>query len=387
MPLTDVLNQPWAILPAKLLEIQGIYAAHLRGEVIDVEAIEARIGRPLQNQQQGYTVQNGIAVLPVFGVIAKRMNLLMEISGGTSTQLAQRDFQAAVSDSEVREIVLLIDSPGGEVSGIEQFANAISAARGVKPVTALIDGIGASAAYWLASAASRVYVADQTTVVGSIGVVAQHMDSSQRDAKEGVKVTEITAGKYKRIASDRAPLSEEGRQTIQDQVDAIYSVFVDAVAKNRGVSADTVLKNMADGRMFIGKQAIQAGLVDGIATMDQLIADKSKRLGSTPSVTAKVTAPATPQLAPKPQIPVTQPKPEPGYDPELIREAQALVAECGTYGIPINVTDAIDHLRVSKQGASMNSQQIARGAQIEQARLRRRGIFVTAGEAVRRVSR
>jgi len=152
--------------------------------VIDVEAIEARIGRPLQNQQQGYTVQNGIAVLPIFGVIAKRMNLLMEISGGTSTQLAQRDFQAAVSDPEVREIVLLIDSPGGEVSGIEQFANAISAARGVKPVTALIDGFGTSAAYWLASAASRVYVADQTTVVGSIGVVAQHMDSSSAMQKK-----------------------------------------------------------------------------------------------------------------------------------------------------------------------------------------------------------
>src|SRR6266704_2496231 len=121
MNALDVLGSPWAILPEKLLEIQGIYAAHLRGEVIDVEAIEARIGRPLQNQQQGYTVQNGVAVLPVFGVIAKRMNMLMEISGGTSTQLAGRDFQAALNDPEVSQIILLIDSPGGQVDGVEQL--------------------------------------------------------------------------------------------------------------------------------------------------------------------------------------------------------------------------------------------------------------------------
>src|SRR5882724_94932 len=201
MPPIDVLNQPWAILPAKLLEIQEIYAAHLRGEVIDVDAIEARIGRPLNNPQQGYSVtDSGVAVLPIFGVIGKRMNMLMEISGGTSTQIAQRDFQAALNDPSVTSLVLLVDSPGGAVDGIEEFADAIFSARGTKPVSALISGMGASAAFWLASAASKVYITSSTALVGSIGVVATHADFSARDAKEGVKITEITAGKYKRIA-------------------------------------------------------------------------------------------------------------------------------------------------------------------------------------------
>jgi len=201
-----------------------------------------------------------------------------------------------------------------------------------------------------------------------------------------VTVTEITAGKYKRIASEHAPLSEEGRQTIQDQVDAIYSVFVDAVAKNRGVSADSVLKNMADGRMFIGKQAVQAGLVDGIATMDQVIADRSKHLGSTPSVTATI---ATPAPAPTPQIQAPPPKSEPTYDADLIREAQGLQSECASFGIPLNAGDAVDHVlaeRAAKLGTAMTGQQIARAAQIMQARLGKQGIHVSTSEAVQHVT-
>src|SRR5258708_36989486 len=93
---TGVANRlaaPWAIIPDRLIEMQQIYAAHLRGETADLAQIEAKIGKPLNNQSQGYSVQNGVAVLPLEGVLAKKMNLFMDISGGTSTQLAQRDFQ------------------------------------------------------------------------------------------------------------------------------------------------------------------------------------------------------------------------------------------------------------------------------------------------------
>jgi capsid assembly protease len=281
MRLLDVVTAPWAIQPEKLLEIRAIYETHLRGEKIDLKAVEARLGAPLVNEPRPYSVIGGVAVVPVIGVLAKRANLFMQVSGGTSTQQMQGWLAQAAADPAVSAIVLEVDSPGGQVDGVQQFAQQVRQIRADgKPVVAWINGIGASGGYWIASAAERVLIADATTVVGSIGVVATHVDVSKREAALGLKTTEITAGKYKRIASPYAPLSEQGRATIQEQVDAIYSVFVEAVAEQRGVSVETVLSDMADGRVFIGQQAVAAGLVDGVSTLDALIAELQPRPGA-----------------------------------------------------------------------------------------------------------
>ena len=273
MKVLDILTAPWAILPDKKVEIDGIYATHLRGEKIDIRSVEAAIGRPLNNEPKGYDVQNGVAIIALDGVLAKRMNMFTQISGGISTQIVAQQLQQALSDPNVNAIVLAIDSPGGSVDGTQELGDAVMAARDQKPVVALADGMMASAAYWIGSAASQVFAASDTTVVGSIGVVASHVDVSGLEAQRGIKTTEITPGKYKRIASQYGPLTSEGRQTMQDQVDYLYSVFVDAVAQNRGVaSSDAVHESMADGRLFFGKQAQDAGLVDGVATLDQIIA-------------------------------------------------------------------------------------------------------------------
>ena len=275
MKILDILTSPWAIQPAKLLEIQGIYATHLRGEKIDIRGIEAAIGKPLNNQPMGYSITNGVAVLPINGVISKRMNLMTQISGGVSSELVARDLSAALADPDVNSIILQIDSPGGTVDGTEPLANLIKSAT--KPVIALADGTMASAAYWIGCAANAIYMTDTLTQVGSIGVVSTHTDISGAEAQRGIKTTEIAAGKYKRIASQYGALTEGGKQTMQDQVDYIYSMFVQSVASNRGVSVDTVLQNMADGRIFIGQQAIDAGLVDGVSTLDALIAKLSQQ--------------------------------------------------------------------------------------------------------------
>lgn len=271
-----VLTSPWAIEPAKLLEIQAIYAARIRGDRIDIEAIEKRLGRPLANEPRAYTIDSGVAILPIEGVIAKKMNMFTQISGGTSTQIAAQSLQDALNDPSVHSIVLAIDSPGGTVDGTQDLANAVYAARQIKPVVTLASGCLCSAAYWIGSAAQSVFLADGTTQAGSIGVVSTHTDISGSQAAQGVKTSEITAGRYKRIASNYAPLSEEGRQTIQNQVDYTYSLFVEAVAKNRGVSTATVLRDMADGKVFVGKQAIDAGLADGIVTMPNLVSMLNK---------------------------------------------------------------------------------------------------------------
>ena len=269
MKLLDVLTAPWAIEPAKLLEIQAIYATHLRGDKIDIGAVEAKLGRPLANEPKAYEIQDGVAIISIEGVIAKRANLFSQISGGVSTDLVGRDLKDALADPAVHSIILSIDSPGGTVDGTISLANVVASAT--KPVLALASGTMASAAYWIGSAANSVYITDATTIVGSIGVVATHTDVSKAEAARGVKTTEIFAGQYKRIASNYAPLSKEGRQTMQDQVDYTYSLFVSAVAKQRGVSEDKVLTDMADGRIFIGQQAIDAGLVDGVSTLDALV--------------------------------------------------------------------------------------------------------------------
>jgi capsid assembly protease len=298
MKLLDVLNSPWAIQPDKLREIQAIYATHLRGEKIDIEAVEKRIGKPLANEPAPYTVIDGVAVLQVSGVMAKKMNLFSQISGGMSTQLAIRDLQLAVADASVHSIIQVYDTPGGTVDGTPAFAAAIRAATATKPVIALADGMMASAGYWAGSAAQQIFISEPTTQVGSIGVAAQHVDQSGMNAAAGIKVTDIFAGKYKRIASDNAPLTAEGLKTIQDQVDYTYSLFVQAVASNRTVSVEKVLQDMADGRIFIGEQAIAAGLVDGVSTLDQLITQLNRdRSAGVAQRKPVATTPAQPLVA------------------------------------------------------------------------------------------
>lgn len=279
MKISDILTAPWAIEPSKLIELHAIYQAHVRGEAIDIEAVEKRLGRPLANEQRSYEIIDGVAVLSIEGVVAKKMNMFSQISGGASSQLARRSLLEAKRDPAVHSIIQYIDSPGGTVDGTQAYADTVFDARSDKPIVTLASGTIASAAYWFGSAASKVYIADTTTSVGSIGVVTAHVDVSAQEAARGIKTTEITAGKYKRIASQYGPLSEEGRQSIQDQLDYMYSLFVGAVAKNRGVSADVVLSDMADGRVFIGQQAIDAGLVDGIITLDALIEQLNRERG------------------------------------------------------------------------------------------------------------
>lgn len=271
MRLIDVLTSPWAIVPDKLIEIQSIYRTHLRGEKIDLSIIEAQIGKPLANEQKPYETADGVAIIGMEGVVAKRMSLFTKISGGISTYQVQEQFRTAMSDPKVRAIILDIDSPGGTLDGTAELAALIHVSRGDKPVVAYTDGMMCSAAYWIGSAADAIYISGDTPQVGSIGVVASHMDISKAEEMAGVKTTEIAAGKYKRIASQHAPLTQEGRQNIQEMVDYVYTAFVGDVAKHRGVSEEQVLEQMADGRIFFGRQAVAAGLVDGVSTIEELI--------------------------------------------------------------------------------------------------------------------
>lgn len=294
MNIPDVLTSPWAILPEKLLEIQAVYGSHLRGEVIDIPAVEARLGRPLISQDQGYHVQDGVAIIPMSGVIGKKMNMMTQISGGASTQLIERDIKAALNDSSVNSILLHVDSPGGTVDGTQNLADVVKIAGSQKPVVAFADGVMASAAYWIGSAATEIVASSNTTQIGSIGVVTSHTDTSKAQENAGIKTTDISAGKYKRIASQNAPLSKEGAAMLQDQVDQLYTIFVDAVAENRGTDVETVLDDMADGRVFLAKQAKKRGMIDHIANLETTILNMSTGVWPMNDKTAKTAQEAAP---------------------------------------------------------------------------------------------
>ena len=289
MKIIDIINGPWAITPEMLNEIRSIYAKHLRGEKINVKEIEAQTGKSLQKKEQSYEVINGAAIIPLEGVIAKRMNLFTQISGGTSSQLVERDIRNAINDSSVEKIILYIDSPGGTVDGTFELANFIFENRSKKPIIAFTDGMMLSAAYAIGAAADAVFISGDTASVGSIGVVAAHEDISKYEEKIGIKTTEIYSGKFKRVASQYAPLSEDGRKTIQDEVDYLYSIFISEVAKFRGTTPEDVFQRMSTDakRYFTGKEAITAGLVDGVSTLDRLIEDKSYTTYKTYKISAK----------------------------------------------------------------------------------------------------
>lgn len=272
MKIADVVNGYWAITPEMMNEIQGIYATHLRGDKIDIAKIEAALGRPLANSQQGSVVQDGVAIISIDGAIAKKMNLMSQISGGCSSQLTANDFATALNDPAVKGIILSIDSPGGTVDGTFELADIVYQGRGVKPIVCFSDGMIASAAYAIGSACDSIYISGDTNPIGSIGVVSGHRDFSAQETMRGIKTTEVTAGAFKRVASQYEPLTADGRAEIQAKVDYLYAGFVDTVARNRGVSKEKVLTDMADGRVFLGHQAINNGLVDGVSTMPTIIA-------------------------------------------------------------------------------------------------------------------
>lgn len=267
MTLIELLTAPWAMLPESLREIQQIYAIHMKGEKIDIAGVEARLGRPLANEQQQYVVrEGGIAVLSIDGPIAPKANLFTQISGGASAQLLTKQIDSAMADSRVKGLVLAIDSPGGSVFGTPELAAAVHRASATKPVATVSDATIASAAYWVGSAAGSVYLSGPTVEAGSIGVYARMQLSEPTPG-----TLEFTRGKYKRGGLNGEKPSAEYMADFEGKLDHLYSVFVEAVAAYRGASVQQVLDSMADGRVFIGQHAINAGLADGFATVDELV--------------------------------------------------------------------------------------------------------------------
>ena len=267
--LLAVASEIWAIDPDKLDQIVAFLALQASGEKLSAEEVEARITRQAERDVQR---QDGsVAILPLRGVIANRMNMMSEISGGTSSESFGKMFDMAIADSGVKAVVVDVESPGGVVTGADELSSRIFAARGKKPIIAHVNGYAASAAYWIASAADEI-VLTSSGQVGSIGIIGVHDDVSAALEKMGVKKTIISAGKYKAEGSQFGPLSDEARKHRQQEADSYYDDFVRAVARNRGVSLSAVRDGFGQGRMVRAEAAIAEGMADKIASLDETIA-------------------------------------------------------------------------------------------------------------------
>ena len=267
MQLLDLLTSPWAIQEDKLLEIQEIYLTHLRGEKIDIAAVEARLGRSLSNEQKAYSVEaGGVGLLTARGVMAPRANLFMQISGGIATSMLTRQVQAMRDDPRVKSVLINADSPGGNVFGVPAAVDALRELAAEKPTVVVGEGLVASAMYWFASAANALFIEGSTDIVGSIGVIMR----LGWEPKSSNSI-ELVRGKYKRSSENGVSPSPHAIAEAEQKLDYLYGVLVDAVAQNRGVTSEQVLERMADGRTFVGQQAVDAGLVDGFSTVDAML--------------------------------------------------------------------------------------------------------------------
>lgn len=262
-----LMETPWAILPQKFEAIVEVVTRHFAGEKLDAEEVQTRIHGARRPADR---VAGQVAVLPLFGTIFPRANMFTNVSGATSAEMFGKKFDELLRDPAVGAIVLDVDSPGGQVGGVEELSRKIYEARGKKPIVAVANHIMASAAYWIGTAADEVVVTPSADV-GSIGVFAVHEDISESLAREGVKVTMISEGKYKTEANPYEPLTEEARASIQERVAETYNVFVHAVARNRGVKVTDVRNGYGEGRVVGAKQAVSLGMADRIATLDETI--------------------------------------------------------------------------------------------------------------------
>lgn len=258
-------SQPWLMLPDALDNLLTI-----SDRMGDPLALATKRGEQLEETRR-VTLRGNVALVPVIGPIFRYANLFTEISGATSTQVLASDIQRALDDPKVKSIVLNIDSPGGVASGINELAELIYQGRSRKRIVAYIGGIGASAAYWIASAAHEIVI-DEASLAGSIGVVVEAViDDEKASGRTRYQIVS-------RNAPNKRPdlATEEGRAKLGETIDALGDVFVGKVARNLDVTAEQVPEMGDHGGIRVGADAVKHGLAHRVGSLESLITELAK---------------------------------------------------------------------------------------------------------------
>ena len=229
-------------------------------------------GRPLPYRR----TENGVAIITIIGELVNRGAWIGASSGLVSYEAIRHQLRTAAADPMTRAIILDLESPGGEATGAFEVAAVVREAAAVKPVIALVDGMAASGGYAIASGATRI-VTIPTGQVGSIGVLWVHYDFSAALEDEGVRPTIIFAGAHKVDGNPFEPLPDEVRAARQASVDAFYRQFLECVAKGRGARLTADAARKTEARVFVGAEAVKAGLADSVGTIESVLDELSGR--------------------------------------------------------------------------------------------------------------
>lgn len=268
MALQFLASQAWALPPTMLADMQAIAMREVaagRWEALTKQDGESLKASPIVE------VRDGVALVKVRGVVSRYASWMHDICGGTSTEALAKALSASIEDPKVRAVVLWIDSPGGQVNGLNELAEMIYQARDRKKIVAYAGGTACSAAYWLASACSEVVI-DATAELGSVGTVAGFRIMPPVDGEQRIEIVSSNAPN-KRLD----PTSEAGRDAVQTVVDDLEAVFIDAAARYMGVTRDKVLADFGKGGTFIGAKAVKQGLAHRLGSLEGLIAELSGR--------------------------------------------------------------------------------------------------------------
>ena len=319
---------------------------------------ESELAASLPQARARIDAPAGVAVIPVVGSLVRRTMGLEPASGFTSYAEITGMVDAAISDPSVEGILLDIDSPGGEAGGVFELSERIRAADAVKPIWAVASDAAYSAAYAIGCAASRLVVT-RTGGVGSIGVIAMHVDQTARDAQQGYRYTPITAGEQKNDFSPHEKLGPEAHARLQAEVDRLYAMFVAHVVAMRKLDADAV--RATEAGIYFGADAVTSGLADAVGSLDSVLAELSSFLvarrarghavssssrslatpiASSPSTSMEISTMSHPDTTEKPLTdePAKAPDPEsetPVTDEVPATDAQARPAENGTNALAI----------------------------------------------------
>ena len=269
------LEQPWALTPEGFDGLRKVPFAQTVNVTLSMAEIKALwCGASLEAVQAGAyrsgedvldRTSAGVAIIPVAGALTQQSYWRGDRASydWIAAQLA-----LAVSDPGIQAIMLNVNSPGGQLAGVEGLSRAIYDAREQKPVHAFVSGQAASAAYWLASATEEI-TATRTSMLGSIGVIMSYIDCSRMDEQMGIQQIDVVSSQSPDKATD--PTTKEGRARVQALVDQLAGVFVADVARNRGVSEATVLSDFGRGWVIVGAAAVDVGLADRVGTLDSAI--------------------------------------------------------------------------------------------------------------------
>jgi capsid assembly protease len=304
--LGAIAEQPWAIHQPMLETICEVVSARASGVKLSKDEIQARLGvsaaRPVKQ------VVGTVAVIPVVGVLAQKMNMFTEISGGTSYQQLTAQYREFRDDPQVKAIVFEHDSPGGSVLGLQELAEEILESRDAKRTIAVVNSECYSASLYLAAACHEIVVTP-SGLIGSIGTIVVHGDYSKMNEMVGFKPTYITSSKYKAEANPDTPLGDEALAHLKAMVDTYGEQFEKFVAKGRNVSVSRVREEFGQGRILMAKDAVRVGLADRVATMDDVIA----KLVGKKSTGARADAEDVPT--------VTASDPEPAIDDQALADS------------------------------------------------------------------